>query len=454
MYFKLHRLRDGERFLLGAIARLGPDRGFSMTLGTIYSDLFEYELSKKQYLLAIADADANGAKTFSAVAHYNLSILESRHHRYAEAFERTGLSLAEADRSSGHLARGELYVKRLDLTKAFAEYARAYELDVSPLSKINIADSYRLAGRLEEARAYAEATLSAHDVSWMLNYGTDIDQHRRELHEILMTVYNGLAEVELATPRADLIDAAKGLLRTVLYRLQATQHTALFRRYSYEVASAYDAEGQRLDALINYYNAFQAYPDRARRYLAEARVFETARIPGASSSYDLEEGRLLSNPAKIEDALAQLDPVWERDLIAEAWAEYALLSAKRGLKNAYKDAAERLFALNRGALKQRGIKLPLTIVVSVPGSTSKSNAAREIAKTLRSTLSGAGFYSDRVGARFRLSITIENGKALCELVDGGRGTTVIRTTLPLASLSRKDSTAFSLHLADAIFRVE
>jgi tetratricopeptide (TPR) repeat protein len=404
--------------------------------------------------LAIADADANGAKTFSAVAHYNLSILESRHHRYAEAFERTGLSLAEADRSSGHLARGELYVKRLDLPKAFAEYARAYELDVSPLSKINIADSYRIAGRLEEARAYAEATLSARDVSWMVNYGTDIDQHRRELHEILRSVYAGLAEVELATPRTDFIDRAKGLLRAVLYRLQSMQHTVLFRRYSYEVASAYDAEGQRLDALINYYNAFQAYPDRAQRYLTEARVFETARIPVASPSYDLEEGRLLADPARIEASLAQLDPVWERDLVADAWAEYAGLSIKRGSMGAAEDAAERLFALNRGALRQRGIKLPLAIAVSLSDSTPNSPAARRIAIALQSTLKEAGFYPNRDGARFRLSIKIEDASAQCELVDSGRGTTIVRTTLPLASLSRKDRTAFALLLADAIFRVE
>jgi tetratricopeptide (TPR) repeat protein len=454
MYFKLHRLRDGERFLLGAIERLGPDRGFSMTLGTIYSDLFEYELSKKQYLDAIADADANGAKTFSAVAHYNLSILEARHHRYAEAFKRTTLSIAEADRASGHLARGELFVKRLELTKAFGEYNRAYELDISPLSKINIADAYRIAGRLEEARSYAEETLSARDVSWMLNYGTNIDQHRRELHEILMSTYEGLAKIELATPRTGPVDQIIGLTRAGLSYVRAAVHRAFFRRYSYAVAKSYDAEGQRLDALINYYNALQAYPDRALIYLEEAKKFESQRIPEAEPSYALEEGRLLSDPKRIEDAIERLDPIWERDLLAEAWAEYARISARKGSIDAASDAAEKLFALNRGALRQQGIRLPLTVVVSVSGNSVNSAAIAKISDRLQETLQAAGFDPYRVGARFRLLISLEDDGAHCELIDGGRGVTIIRKKIPLGSLSRKDRAIFGVALADSIFKVE
>ena len=454
MYFKLHRLRDGEHFLQDAIARLGSDRGFSMTLGTIYSDLFEYELSKQQYLEAIADADANGAKTFTAVAHYNLSILESRHHRYAEAFDRTGLSLAAAERASGHLARGELFVKRLELTKAFAEYTKAYELDISPLSKINIAEAYRLAGRLKEARAYAEGTLSAHDVSWMLNYGTNIDQHRRELHEILTAVYEGLAATEIATPRTGPLDAAMGLVRFGMYRLRAMGHLALFRRYSLVVARAYDIEGQQLEALINYYNAFQAYPGRARRYLAEARAIESARIPKAEPGYDLEEGRLFADPERLMSAITRLDPVWERDLLAEAWAEYERISRRRGKEEAARDAAERLFALNRGALRQRGIRLPLNLVVSISGNEKDSAASVRIAKKIGATLKRSGFIIGQEDARFQLSIDMRADGAQCVLVDGGRGITAVRATIPLPSLSGKNRTAFAKRLADAIFNVE
>ncbi len=454
MYFKLHRLREGERFLLDAIERLGSDRGFSMTLGTIYSDLFEYDRSKEEYLKAIADADANGAKTFSAVAHYNLSILESRHHMYAEAFDRTGLSLAAADRASGHLARGELFVKRLELPKAFAEYAAAYELDVSPLSKINIADAYRIAGRLQEARAYAEETLSARDVSWMLNYGTNIDQHRRELHEILSAAYRGLAEIEIATPRTGPWDAAVGLFRAAVYRLRAVSHDAAFRRYSLVVAAAYDGEGQRLDALVNYFNAFQAYPDRARRYLAEARAFESGRVPEAAPSYDLEEGRLFADTELLRSAIAHLDPVWERDLLADAWAEYAHLSERRGEAAEAEDAVERLFALNRGALRQNGFRLPVRLAVTVSGAAEASSVSAKTTARIRSTLESAGFKVAREASRFTLSIDLQDDGARCELVDGGRGVTLVRATIPLPSLSRKDRTAFAVTLADTIFRVE
>jgi tetratricopeptide (TPR) repeat protein len=269
-----------------------------------------------------------------------------------------------------------------------------------------------------------------------------------------MSTYEGLAKIELATPRTGPVDQIIGLTRAGLSYVRAAVHRAFFRRYSYAVAKSYDAEGQRLDALINYYNALQAYPDRALIYLEEAKKFESQRIPEAEPSYALEEGRLLSDPKRIEDAIERLDPIWERDLLAEAWAEYARISARKGSIDAASDAAEKLFALNRGALRQQGIRLPLTVVVSVSGNSVNSAAIAKISDRLQETLQAAGFDPYRVGARFRLLISLEDDGAHCELIDGGRGVTIIRKKIPLGSLSRKDRAIFGVALADSIFKVE
>ncbi|GAB1482313.1 hypothetical protein MASR2M78_11280 [Treponema sp.] len=274
MYFKLHRLREGEHLLLETIDRLGFDRGFSMTLGTIYSDLYEYEASKKQYLDAIRDAESEGAKTFAAVAHYNLSILESRFYHYEEAYKQAELSLKSAERASGNLALGELLLKRLDFPKTFAAYHAANELDTSPLSKVNIADAYRQAGNLDEARAYAEKALSYKDASWMLNYGTDLVQHKRDLHQILMDVYAGLAEIQKSSPTASVQGYFRNLSRRLSYSVLGTYHRLLYYRACGDAGRSYDREGRALDAQINYYNAYKGYPRRALSYLREAREIE------------------------------------------------------------------------------------------------------------------------------------------------------------------------------------
>jgi tetratricopeptide (TPR) repeat protein len=49
MYYKIHRLGEGEQLLNSAIERFGEDSDFAMTLGTIYADMFRYNEGKSWY---------------------------------------------------------------------------------------------------------------------------------------------------------------------------------------------------------------------------------------------------------------------------------------------------------------------------------------------------------------------------------------------------------------------
>lgn len=442
MYFKLHRLREGERFLLDAIVRLGSDPGFSMTLGTIYSDLYDYESSKRWYEQSIEEARRNGARTFEAVAQYNLSILESKHYRYSESFMRTGLSLEAADRASGHLARGELYLKRLDFSRTYAEYERAYELDVSPLSKLNLADAYLSAGRLAEARSYAANALAVTDHSWMFNYGTNRNRYRRDVHDILAKTYEGLANLERFRARTSPADWLYGMAVRAANGFRAAYHRALFREYARRSASSYAAAGQALDSLLNYYDAFGAYPASASYYLRKAAELEVSLVPAAAATYELELGVLERSVARIEAALSSLDPIWQKDLSAEGYAALAGLYAAGSAES--RAAAERLFALNRGALRPAGIRLPVSLKIEADG-----RAARSIERTL--SRSGFVFVPETVSVRFALEISISEGEARCVLTDSLRGSVVLRKALPLESLSAAARAAFSAALADSVF---
>jgi Flp pilus assembly protein TadD len=445
MYYKIHRLEDGRRLLLDAQEQMGQDADFSMTLGTIYSDLFVYDEAKKWYLDAIQGAESTGNRIFAAVAHYNLSILESRFYKFNLAYERTGASLEAQDRASGRLAQGELFLRRMELGQALAEYQRAYEMDTSPLSKVNLAQVFQIWGRLDEARLYAEDCLKAGDQSWMLNYGIDPVRYKRDIHEILIDIYEGLENTEAFIPSGGFGEKFRSFSRILSFRFRAAVHRQLFRKYSLLSADAYrpaDNGGEfHLDALLQYYYAFQAYPRRALDYLARARNFEEPLIPPSSASYDLEEGIMLRKPGLIRRSLDAFDARWERDMIAEAYTELALT----GDKDERADAAERLFAVNRGGLRQKGIRLQADLRIS--------GASPQVESALRKAARQAGIDEPAGGRvpRYTLTLRAGSGGVSCELYDEGRGISVVRENLPLRSLSARDKAEFSRSLGDAVF---
>jgi Tfp pilus assembly protein PilF len=464
MYYKAHRLKEGEQLLGAALERFGDDPDLAMTLGTVYSDMYHYNDGKYWYEKAIAGGEALGDRLFTAVVWYNLSILETRFYRFARAMDATNASLHAQNRASGRLARGELYLRQLDLARAQKDYEAAYETDTSPLAKLNLAQVYQISGRLEEARLYAEDCLKRDDLSWMLHYGIDPDRYKRDIHEILYKTYEGLANTERFMPWGLAGEKIRSWFRGVSFRFKSAVHRRLYRKYSLAAADAYGAEIYKgreslpLDAFIQYYNAFETYPRRARVYLNKARDMESSLIPEAAPSYDLEEGRLLRNKGMLEQALAGLDPLWERELVSQCYREFA----RRGGSAPARQAAEELFALNRGALRQAGIGLPADIRLSFSGEAG-ARAFRRSEQALRKALEKAGFQPAGGGpgspARFSLSIRIHDSTvtgytASCELVDSVGAGKTLRYSIPLRSLSAANIAGFAGGLGGMVFRAE
>jgi tetratricopeptide (TPR) repeat protein len=457
MYYKVHRLDDGERLIRGALERFGDDADLAMTLGTIYSDMYRYDEGKYWYEKAIALGA--GARSFTAVAHYNLSILESRFYHYDLSMNEANASIYAQNRASGLLARGELRMRRLDLEEAHTDFQMAREIDRSPLAKVNLAQAYQISGRLEEARLYALDCLKAGDQSWMAYYGIDPVRYKRDIHEILYKTYSGLAKAERFLPWGTVGGVIRSTVKSVSYRFYYAVHRKLYQKYSLASGDAYDihvANGHPpLDQYIQYYNAFETYPGRALVYLRKARDFEIAIIPASAGSYYFEESVLRKNTGLTAQALDALDPVWERDLISRCYREFAL--------NGSWASAEELFALNRGALLQAGISLPLEIrLYYADGSAANGgvgiNKNRE--KTFMRAFAKAGFVKpvSPNQARFTLDITINGSPqgytVFCELTDIAGVVKPLRHAIPLQSLSRADICAFARVLGGLVFRVE
>ncbi|MDR0876488.1 MAG: hypothetical protein LBN21_00430 [Treponema sp.] len=461
MYYKVHRLGDGVRLLTAAIERFGDDTDFAMTLGTLYSDMYRYNEGKIWYGRAIDAGEAVGDRIFTAVAHYNLSILESRFYHYDLAMNETNASLNSQNRASGRLARGELYLRRMEFSRALSDYETAYEIDTAPLSKMNLAQIYQISGRLEEARLYAEDCLKAGDLSWMLNYGIDPVRYKRDIHEILCKTYKGLAGVEQFMTYGRPGEKIQSLFRKISYRFKYTVNRHLYQKYSLAAGDAYGVEiyeggGPHLDSFIQYYNAFESYPRRAITYLNRARNFESTLIPQAAPSYDLEEGILLKNENRIAAALEGFDSLWEREMVSKCYEEFA----KHGKREIRAEAAERLFTINRGSPRQQGISIPANL--RFENADANSAAPLRIEKKIARLLKKSGFAATKAAAaapaRFTLTITMSGAVSAgslamnCELIDEEQGTGILRRTFPVKSLSTPDISDFVRALGDAVFR--
>jgi transglutaminase-like putative cysteine protease/tetratricopeptide (TPR) repeat protein len=445
IYYKLHRLAEGEALLLNALTMLGPDRTFSMTLGTIYADMFRYDAAKERYLEAIEESERLGDFVFSAVASYNLSILESRFYKYREAAEATGASLASADRPSGHLAQGELCIRQLDLSRAFAEYEAAYERDRSPLAKLSLAQAYQIAGRLDEARLYAEDCLASKDHSWMVNFGMNPNQYKQDIHEILWKSYRGLANRERLSPHSGPVETLAALGRSISYRFKQKTNRLLYEKYSLLSAGSYAAQGQSLDALSNYYNAFRSYRFRALDYLRSGRDYEVPLIPQALPSYEFEEADLLGRAEKALTLPGSFDAVFERDMIAEVYRSAAQKSRRIGAR---REAAERLYALNCGALIQEGIRLPVNLSLA-----PAENGRTAFAAPLVRALGKAGFEIRGESSRFELTVQWSDN-LVWELYDTQRGRGILRRSyssgeLAAFGISARDRQNFRMGSAGA-----
>jgi len=490
MYYKVHRLADGERLLTEALARFGNDEDFAMTLGTIYSAMFRHEEGRYWYHMAI-NLGAR-SRSFRAVAHYNLSILESRFFYHDIAMDQANASLNAQRRASGFLSRGDLQMRQLELQGAMADFVQAREIDPSPLSKVSLARVHLLSGRLVEARLYGHSSLRVSDHAWMAHYGINPDRYKRDVHDLLYNTYSGLARAERFVPSRTPFQAIASMFRTVSYRFHAIVHRKLSQKFSLASGDAYDRitrEGggfvdigswepggenrgaPPIDRYIQFFNAFRTYPRRAAAYLRKARSFETSIIPASIPSYDLEEGMLLGNLDRVAMALEGFDPVWQRDMIAMAYREFATNGRTRRARQSF---AEELFALNRGALLQSGIALPVEIdvrfLVREDHGDHRIHNAHRYERTMRRALGKAGFtrpVSVPGGSpRFRLEVFVRyvptHNHVSVNLLDTETGETVFRRDTNMSSaawneltpVSRANIYSFAADLSRAVFRVD
>ncbi len=423
MYFKTHQLEKGEQLLLEALESYGPDRGMYMTLGTLYSGLYDYNNSKRFYLKAIGDALESDDPYFASVAYYNLSLLEHSFYHFNSALRYTEESIRSSDRAPGHLARGELFQSRLDFQRALGEYQQAMIKDTTPLSKVNLAMLYQKFGRLELARRYVEEVLGSQDLAWIYYYGTDIERHLKDVHEILADVYRGLARWERAMPGNGFFADLRSLLLRLRYRLFAYYHRQKFRLYSLQVGRSYLEENNYLDAYWEFYKGNEGYRRVALKYLRLARDMEVQVSAHAAAYYEQEEGKIRGSPELLQRSLESFDAFWEKEALYDSLRYLIPLLDRRSVER--RQAITRLYRLNPGGMLQNGFALPMTLELQAGRDGSRRRLLRRTARMLRATGSEIAGNAAGNGFAYRLSLTMDSDESCTVLfVDAEQGRTV------------------------------
>ncbi len=436
MYFKTFQLEKGEKLLREALDRYGPDRSFFMTLGTLYSGMYDYEDSRRFYLRAIEEAEKAKDSYFASVAYYNLSLLEHSFYYYNSALRYTEESIYNADRASGHLARGELFQSRMAFKQALLEYQKALAKDTTPLSKVNLATLYQKFGRLELARRYIEEVMTSKDLAWMYYYGTDVERHYKDIHEILADIYQGLSRVELMRPTASFPARIKNAFLSLKYRIIGYYHRQKFRLYSLQMGRTLLEEKSLLDAYWEFYRGNEGYPEIALKYLYKARRFETEVAPHSAVYYQQEEGKILRSPALLKETLPALDSFWEKEGLSESLRLLVPLLKKGSIER--REAINRLYEINPGGLLQYGFGLPLHLEIIHEQPSRRDGRIRLIMKFLRRAGSELALEEEAEGFKYTLVVRLSGpDRATFILKDREKGAVIVRDTVDLSVFGRR-----------------
>lgn len=356
MLFKTEDFRRGIALVEAYIADHGTDRSLEMTLGTLYSSVFDYGLSRVHYLKSIELAPGSGAeeRNFRSIAWYNLSLLEKGFFQFERADEAIRKSIDEEDRPAGSLAWGELFQGKRDFAEARRLYEKAVVVDETPLGRFDLARLYQQFGLIDEAEAQLARVEAHKDDTWIYNYGVTKDKIRRDLHELRADLHQSRFHLLDFRPRSSPWDWAVWAWDKAREALAWWYHDQTWKSLLVKLSESSLAVRNSPEAWVGLTLAHHDRPALALKYLALVRNHELPKNPRAQASYLIEEGVIRRDPGLLTYALSRAQIPWENEDRERALAVLA---------DTDPTALSTLYRLNAGGLAIRGRALPVRLGV-------------------------------------------------------------------------------------------
>lgn len=432
-YYKAHYYQKGIEFLTGKLEQYRHSPDILMTLGTLYSSVWDYENSKKFYLEAIEKSYGNKFHDFRSITYYNLSLLEESFLYYEDAYQCAMVALSLADRSSPHLGLAYLHLSSMELPQAYREIRAASSTEPKTLfSQLALCSLYYSGGYVEESIQLAKELLLQQDYQWLAYFGMSISSFRAELYRILALGYRYLANVVSFSERNGWKQRLTRPFRKLRYRFLSFCYQIHFTNLSLEQGRLKIKGGSDLEGLHQMISALERTdPRKAGKLSRICAAIEIPLIPEKKRIYEAQNAYLdrsvfKSGDRKARDLLRaadQLDVKWEKEMILELLFQ-AVKYADGGMRQ---EIVEKLFIETPAVFPLNGIKVPAFFYAT---SETLNAAVKEIGKR--------GFqYNEQSNIMIALSEDTEEkagkGKSVVVRISLG-GTLLKRLELPFSSL--------------------
>jgi hypothetical protein len=153
--------------------------------------------------------------------------------------------------------------------------------------------------------------------------------------------------------------------------------------------------------------------------------------------------------ALLQKALEELDPVWEMAEIAEARINAYRLYRKSGETAKAHEAAAQLYQVNRGALLQNGIPLPVRLEFDV----NRTDRKNRITAAFTAMLKKSGFTVQNQAA-WTLFVYADENSLAAEIYETATGKSIVRKTFPSDDFSRASIARWTRDIATMAFTME
>ena len=407
MLFKTEDFRRGIALVETFTQAHGTNRNLEMTLGTLYSSVFNYDLSRIHYLKSIDLARGLGAeeKNFRSIAWYNLSLLEKGFYQFDLADQAIRQSLEEEDRPVGTLAWGELYQSR----RVFAEARRLYEkaalADETPLARFDLARLLQQFGLLDEAEAQLTQVENHKDDTWIYNYGVTKDKIRRDLYELRADLHRARFHTLDFTPRATPWDWLTWVGAKVQQAALWWYYDQSWKSLLVKLSESSLAVSNSPEAWVGLTLAHRDRPDLGLKFLALIRNHELPRNPRAQASYLVEEGLIRRSPEMLEEALSRSQIPWENEDRERAMVALVEIRGKEGQRGEVRRWQATLYAMNPGVLPTKGWGLPVRL--GVFGGEKERNQWKDALGSFAAQSGWDASAADRPGVTYSLDVRAE-----------------------------------------------
>ena len=417
MLFKTEDYRRGISLVEAWVAAHGADRTLEMTLGTLYSSVFDYDLSRIHYLKSIDLARGAGSleKNFRSIAWYNLSLLEKSFYQFDLADEAIRKSLDEEDRPAGTLAWGELYQGRRDFREARRLYEKAVQADETPLGRFDLARLFQQFGFLDDAEAQLVQVERHKDDTWMYNYGVTKDKIQRDLHELRADLHRSRFHTLDFAPRNTPWDWMVWAGNKVREGLLWWYHDQTWKSLLVKLSESSLSVSNSPDAWVSLTQAHRDRPPLALKYLGLVRGHELPRNPRSAGSYLVEEGIIRHDPAVLEAALTRIQVPWENEDRERAIAALVEARQAQGRTPEVRRLMAILYGLNPGTLPNHGWGLPVKF--GAYGDEGQRLPWKQALETYAGQTGWDASAADRPGVTWTLDLRAEAAGATWTLRD-------------------------------------